>query len=298
MTKRLLIIFLLAGIGKSCATELHTTSFTEEDSRVPKRFTQLSSYFSDLERQNLLKLLEENSFHVTVCVEAAIECEKRCHFVPPQRIFLWFMQMPRRAIMHTLSHEIVQSFLASFATSIIPSLAGLSSERLSEVVSVLRSLPRFFTVAAFNEINEGFLEGESDPHQKWINVGITCQAIRETTALIPDKEMELASRLMLFMQRRSIDLIPYYVEILAADFSKLEENYYPFYCLSRKLKGHDTLQDMLLRQLKCYGTSLILAKKLHREINAKSLTKGAAVDFISRMITSDSPSAELLALPE
>lgn len=297
MMKCLLIIFLLFGVEKIWAAEAPVESFTEEDPRVPKGFTQPSSYFGFSEHQELLRLLRENSFHVLVCIEATMECEKKYHFIPLQQIFLWYMQMPRRAIMHTSSPEVARSFIASFTTSMIPSLAGLPAERLVEVILVLQALPPFFTTAAFSEINGGFLEGEAEPDQKWINVGATCHVIKEAVDLISeDKRMKLASCLVLFTQHCSRDLIPYYTEVLAADFSNLEDNYYSFYCLSRRLKGHEALQDKLLRQLKRYGAPLVLAKKLHKEINVKNLTGDAVAEFISRMIALDSPSAELLAL--
>jgi hypothetical protein len=297
MVKCLLSIFLLFGLEEIWAARLTDESFMEGDPCVPKRFTQTSSYFGFAEHEALLRLVSENAFHVPVCVEAALEAEKKYHFIPPQRIFLWHMQMPRRAIMHTCSPERARSFLASFTTSMISSLAELPAEHLSEVIPVLQSLPPFFTPAAFSQVNEGFLEGGAEPHQKWINVDITCRAIKEAVELIPkEKKMELAYRLVLFMQRCSLDLLPYYTAVLAADFPNLEENYYPFYCLSRRLKGHDALQDKLLSQLKHYGAPLALAKKLHRAINTRSLTGDAAVEFISGMIAPDSPSAELLAL--
>lgn len=297
MVKYLLSIFLLFGLEEIWAAQLLAESLTEEDPCVPKRFTQTSSYFGSAEHEALLRLVSENAFHVPVCIEATVECEKTYHFIPPQRIFLWYMQMPRRAIMHTCSPEDARSFLASFTISMIPSLAGLPAERLSEVISVLQSLPPFFTLPAFSQVNEGFLEDEADPYQKWINVGITCRAIKEAVELIPEeKKMELAYRLVLFMQRCSLDLLPYYTEVLAADFPHLEENYYPFYCLTRRLKGHHALQDKLLRQLKHYDAPLVLAKKLHRAINTRSLIGDAAAEFISGMIAPDSPSAELLAL--
>ncbi len=74
-------------------------------------------------------------------------------------------------------------------------------------------------------------------------------------------------------------------------------------CLTRRLKGHDELQTALLEKLKLYresssGPSVIFsfARKILRTIQNKGYVKETAVAFISRMIASDTPSTELLAL--
>ena len=107
------------------------------------------------------------------------------------------------------------------------------------------------------------------------------------------------------MQRRSLDVLPYYVEALQRRpaYIDIENNYYPFYCLSRRLKGDGESQDRLLRQLMHYGqittgpgATLLLAIKLYNKIN--TLTRADAVVFISRIIEPDPPLAELLPLPQ
>ena len=84
------------------------------------------------------------------------------------------------------------------------------------------------------------------------NIDTMCFNISEVLAPVQNEHMhfEIASHLMLFMQYRSTHLLPYYAKALADDFANLEDNYYPLFCLSRRLKGHDELQNLLLEKLK------------------------------------------------
>lgn len=188
--------------------------------------------------------------------------------------------------------------------SFIPSLANVFSYKLEPITAALQSLPVFFSRDAFNEVNSGYLEGGTPLLQKWINVAATCAAVKSETDLIVDttEHFEVASHLMLFMQHRSIDLIPYYAEALLNDPKLIEDNYYPLYCLSHRLKGHDELQDMLLRRLALYGNEgrfnivFSLSKKLLWNIQRPGFVGYTAVNFIKSMIKSETPCQELLAL--
>jgi hypothetical protein len=99
---------------------------------------------------------------------------------------------------------------------------------------------------------DGYLEGDTLFPQKWLNVAATCRAVNDEVLQLVDADegFEVGYHLMHFMQYRSKDLIRYYVEALAENVRKIEDRYYPLYCLSRRLKEHDELQYTLLRALK------------------------------------------------
>jgi len=210
-------------------------------------------------------------------------------FAPAQHIFFW--------------HLVPTS--PSVITSFIPSLNTAHPKYLPVIEAELQLFPSFFTRAAYIQIKDGYLEGDVPDHAKWGNAAIMCFNISEVLTPIQNEHMhfEIASHLMLFMQYRSSHLLSYYAKALAEDFLNLEDNYYPLYCLTRRLKGHDELQNSLLEKLKLYGESAIspnttffFARKILCAIRNKGYVKERAVAFISCMIASDSPSPELLAL--
>lgn len=198
--------------------------------------------FPEKERHLLLEqvdqLREENPERVEIALATTASCKQVFPFAPEQRIFAWYLASDDSEIS-------VKSFIVS--------LRRFSADQLTDIDGSLRCLPPFFSRAAFNEVNDGYLEGDADSLQKWLNVADTCAVVNEEIsklAITEKDRFEVGYHLMLFMQYRSKDLIKYYAEALAQNVKKIEDRYYPLYCLSRRLKGHDELQDKLLRTLK------------------------------------------------
>ena len=257
---------------------------------IPRKLV-VSCYGFDCEASAQLQELLKNSDpdHIRACIQATNESAEVYPFVPPQHIFFWYLAPDSPSVI----------------TSFIPSLKAAPSQHLFLIEKELQSLPSFFTRAAYIQIKDGYLEGDVPDHAKWGNAATMCFNISEVLAPVQNEHMhfEIASHLMLFMQYRSTHLLPYYAKALADDFANLEDNYYPLFCLSRRLKGHDELQNLLLEKLKLYGESssvpsvtFSFARKILCTIQNKGYVKETAVTFISRMIVSDTPSAELLAL--
>ena len=283
MNKNVLGVFLLIYLHGISATE-----FIE----IPKNLTALAYDISKEEREGLkVQLAIASPTHLQACIEETQKCKVLYPFAPQQLIFSW-----------CLASEVLQT--KTSVQSFIPSLANVFSYKLEPITAALQSLPAFFSRDAFNEVNSGYLEGGTPLLQKWINVAATCAAVKSETDLIVDttERFEVASHLMLFMQHRSIDLIPYYAEALLNDPKLIEDNYYPLYCLSRRLKGHGELQDMLLRRLALYGNEgrfnivFSLSKKLLWNIQRRGFVGYTAANFIKSMIKSETPCQELLAL--
>lgn len=280
-------VFLLLVFEKICAAEV----IAEIDGVEVPRELVVSSYGFNCEAsaqlQELLKISEPA--HVRVCIQATDESAAVYPFAPAQHIFFWNLAPNSPSVI----------------TSFIPSLKTAHPKYLSVIEAELQSLPTFFTRAAYIQIKDGYLEGDVPVHEKWGNAAVACFNVSEVLTPIRNEHMrfEIASHLMLFMQYRSRHLLTYYAKALADDFSNLEDNYYSLFCLSRRLKGHDELQNLLLEKLKLYGKSssgpsvtFSFARKILCAIRNKGYVKESAVAFISRMIASDTPSVELLAL--
>lgn len=225
-------------------------------------------------KQKIDQLTQDNPETIQYALQITAVCKQLFPFAPEQRIFLWYL---------TSSDPLIT------IKSFIPALRDLPNDQLVEVDHSLRLLPTFFSRHAFNQVNNGYLEGDMPPLQKWLNVSITCQAIaQEISKLVDPKErFEVAYHLMFFMQHRSIDLIPYYVEALVQNIKKIEDHYYPFFCLNRRLKGHSILQDRLLRTLKTryannFDGLFSIAATLLKTIQIKRYVGPTASLFISQ----------------
>jgi hypothetical protein len=285
MLKYVLVALLFPYFSKIYAAEV-----AEEVVEIPRKLVVPADGFNFEASARLQELLKKSEpAHICACIQARNVCALVYPFVPIQHIFFWHLAPDSPSVI----------------TSFIPSLKAGCPQYLSVIEAELQSLPTFFTRAAFNQINDGYLEGDVPVHEKWGNAAITCFNISEVLTPIQNEHMrfEIASHLMLFMQYRSTHLLTYYAKALADDFANLENNYYPLYCLTRRLKGHDELQTALLEKLKLYGESssgpsviFSFARKILRTIQNKGYVKETAVAFISRMIASDTPSTELLAL--
>ncbi len=285
MLKYVLVVLLFFVSSKSYAAAV-----AEEVLEIPQKLVVSTDGFNfeaSTQLQELLKKAEPA--HIRACIRATKECALVYPFVPIQHIFFWHLAPDSPSVI----------------TSFIPSLKESHQQHLSAIEGVLQSLPSFFKRAAFDQINDGYLEGDLPVQEKWVNAALTCFNVSEVLTPIQNEHMrfEIASHLMLFMQYRSTHLLTYYAKALADDFSNLEDNYYPLYCLTRRLKGHDDLQTTLLEKLKLYGelssgpsVTFFFARKILSAIQKKGYVKEAAVTFINRMIASDTPSTELLAL--
>jgi len=283
-------VFLLLVLEKICAAEV----VAEIDGVEVPRELVVSSYGFNCEAseqlQELLKISKPD--HIRACIQATNKSAEVYPFAPAQHIFFW--------------HLAPTSPSPSVITSFIPSLKTAHPKYLPVIEAELQLFPSFFTRAAYIQIKDGYLEGDVPDHAKWGNAAIMCFNLSEVLTPIQNEHMhfEIASHLMLFMQYRSSHLLSYYARALADDFANLEGNYYSLFCLSRRLKGYYDLQNSLLEKLKLYGESLgsgpsvtfSFARKILCAIRNKGYVKESAVAFISRMIASDSPSPELLAL--
>ncbi len=249
----------------------------EEPTHQIEQFLTHAYDFPESERAFLKQKVQETQLEqLQLVVQITATYKTIFPFAPPQRIFLWY-----------LTSEGFGSSIKSF----IPSLRNFPDEQLIHIDRSLRSLPTFFSKHAFNQVNDGYLEGSEKPLQKWVNVANTCRAVKkETNSMVDVRErFEVASHLMLFMQYRSIDLIPYYAEALLQNVKKIEDRYYPFYCLSRRLKGHDDLQNYLLYTLKekyskDFDGLFSKSAELLKIIQTKGYVATTAVMFIGQFV--------------
>jgi len=191
----------------------------------------------NLLKQKVNHVTQENSKAIQTALQMTTKCKRVFPFACDQRIFAWYLTPSNSEIS-------IKSF--------IPAFRETPDEQLVEIDEALRTLPLFFSRSAFNQVIDGYLEGDTLFPQKWLNVAATCRAVNDEVLQLVDADegFEVGYHLMHFMQYRSKDLIRYYVEALAENVRKIEDRYYPLYCLSRRLKEHDELQYTLLRALK------------------------------------------------
>lgn len=249
----------------------------EESTHQIEQFLTHAYDFPERERAFLKQKVQETQLEqLQLVVQITTTYKTIFPFAPLQQIFLW----------HLTSGSPVISI-----KSFIPSLRNFSDRQLFDIHCTLRDLPDFFSRHAFNQIKNGYLEGDVSLLQKWVNVANTCRAVKkETNSMVDVRErFEVASHLMLFMQHRSIDLIPYYAEALLQDVKKIEDRYYPLYCLSRRLKGHDDLQNYLLYTLKekyskDFDGLFSKSAELLKIIQTKGYVATTAVMFIGQFV--------------
>lgn len=244
-------------------------------------------------KQTVDQLTQENPEAIQNALQITAACKQLFPFACNQRIFAWHLTSSDSRIS-------VKSFISAFRK--------IPNEQLVEIEEALRTLPLFFSRSAFNEVNDGYLEGDTPILQKWLNVAATCLAVNEEVSQLIDakKRFEVAYHLMHFMQYRSKDLIKYYVGALAQNVKKIEDRYYPLYCLSRRLKGHDELQDTLLRTLRKqyrgnFEGLFAKATELFDTIKRKQYVGATAALFINQFVekaTKDPSNKVVYVLPD